>query len=198
MTAKPRRLQPGEHFHVLSPRGALIAGAAYRRGDTLTLTAEQIESQRDRLGNSWADDVSEAGQLARWGEVRIGLGPWPEDTPKLLPGSVEHSEAREAARRAAHALQNPDTRLAALRAVEADFGPSPATSRTVGGPSDPLLRKAADEERARRRAEAAKAPRKPRDLALERSLDEVLDLGRAEAWNRADALREAVEDGGLR
>lgn len=198
MTTKTRPLKAGDRIHILAARGVLLFGLALRRGDELEVTQAQLDSSRDRLDRSWCDDVSENAQRDRWGEVRIGLGPWPEDTPKLVPGSVEHAEAREAARRAAWAITNPEERAAALQRVSEDYGPLGATSRTVGGPTDPALRAAADEERDRRRAEAAKAPRKPRDPAQERSLDELLDLGRAEAWDRSEELRETMEDRGLR
>lgn len=194
-TTEARPLQPGEVLHVLSERGALIAGEAYRRGDTFALTAQQIENTRGRDGGSWTDDISPAGQVGRWGSVRFGIGPWPEGEPKVLPGSVLHEIERQRAREAAYALPTEQLRADALRAVAASYGRATVTSTTVGGPSDPALIRAAAEERAKRLAEAASARPVRRVMADDLDPMSVHDTGAAAALERAAEARDVLAGG---
>lgn len=191
-TTEARALQPGELLHVLSERGALIAGEAYRRGDTFSLTAQQIENTRGRDGASWTDDISPAGQAARWGTPRFGIGEWPEGEPVLVPGSVEHELARQRAREEAYALPTERLRAEALREVAANYGKGATTSTTVGGPSDPQLIRERAEEHARRRAEAASARPARRVMADDLDPVAVLDAGAAAAFTRTLEAREIL------
>ncbi|GAA4678471.1 hypothetical protein [Frondihabitans cladoniiphilus] len=104
--------------------------AAY--GSVVSITAEMVESSRDRHGDSWLDLADDASrQERRWGQVMFARGPWPDGLPRLLPGSDDWAEARENARKAAHHLLTPDERRAALATVEMEYGPAPKTSRTI-------------------------------------------------------------------
>lgn len=127
-TAKP--LKAGDQIHVLAG-GVLFFGEALRRGDSITVTQRQIDEQRDTVGNSWADDLSEAAQLNRWGEVRLGFGPWPADLHTWLHGSPEWQEERESARQRAWRIESPTERAAARAKVEEEFGAAPSTSKTI-------------------------------------------------------------------
>ncbi|MFE6255134.1 hypothetical protein [Agromyces sp. NPDC057865] len=131
-------VSPGDQIHFLQPHSfgisdSWLAGEYMaRRGETVTITDAIIEQSIDREGNSWlalADDPD--AQVARWGRVVFGIGPWPEAEPVLVPGSVEWTEAREIARKAAWSLQDPEARAAARRKVTEDFGAAPTTSSTL-------------------------------------------------------------------
>lgn len=127
--------------------GLIIFGNVHKRGDQIELTAERIEGNRDRLGRSWLDDLSEEGQLARWGEVRVGVGPWPEDLPAWSYGDPLWQMAREQACRAAWRHEDAATRRQALAEVEQIYGPARPTSRTVNSSPDPSIRAAAEQDR---------------------------------------------------
>ena len=74
----------------------------------------------------------EAAQLARWGEVRVRRGPWPDGTPKIKPGTHAWDAARDRARALALALPFEPEQRAALAEVTATYGlPSQAHSRTI-------------------------------------------------------------------
>ena len=149
-TDNPIPAKPGDTIHVLCG-GILAFGLALRRGHSLTLTGEQVASTIDLNGNSWLDDVSDAGQLARWGDIRFGFGPFPADLLPWVPGSRDHTEARERARKAAHRLDDPQARAEALAEVARKFGAAP-TSRTTNEAPNPSARIADDQ---RRRLDAA-------------------------------------------
>lgn len=52
-------------------------GVVLSQGQTVTLSAKQVEQTYDRDGNSWLD-LSEEDQRVKWGEIRFGHGPAPE------------------------------------------------------------------------------------------------------------------------
>lgn len=90
------------------------------------------ELSRDREGNSWVDLLEdEPAQVARWGEVIFRPGSWPQNLPRIKPGTLDHDEAREVARRTAWNINNDADRLAALAAVKAQHGSAPVTSKTI-------------------------------------------------------------------
>ncbi len=128
---QPVPAKPRDVLHVLSG-GVLAFGIALRRGDTIQLSAAMVASTMNAEGHSWLDDISEAGQVKRWGEVRFGLGPWPEGLHKwLAPHDAvwldEFNSAREDALRQPTEAQ----RHAALAEVKARFGDAPQSSRTL-------------------------------------------------------------------
>jgi hypothetical protein len=151
---EPRPAQVGDTIHVLCG-GVLVLGLALRRGHSLVLTEEDIAGTRDRLGDSWCDDLSDAGQLARWGDIRFGFGPFPADLLPYVPGSRDHTEARERARKSAHRLADPQAKAEALAEVTRRFGDAP-TSTTINAAADPSASRA-DEQRRRLDAEGVRS-----------------------------------------
>jgi len=101
------------------------------RGQQLLVTPALRQLNTDRLGNSWLDVLDdEAAQLRRWGKVMARRGPWPSESSRLVPGSAAWAEAREAARQAAHRIEDLGQRERALAQVREEFGALP-TSRTL-------------------------------------------------------------------
>jgi len=199
-------LQPGDQIHVVDPHGVTAFGFNWPRGATIELDAERIASTFNRLGQSWLSDLSEAGQVERWGRIRLGLGAWPEGVDPLIPGSVEHSLARARARALAMGAA-PRDRDEELRKVREQYGTEP-TSSTIAGPTDPALALAAYEERQEAKRAAADAAAKSRrrvDLDTEQERDHMMDVARAASFGRglerqeaqadADAIRERVSRG---
>ena len=123
--------RPGDTLHVLSG-GVLAFGVALRRGDTIKLTAGMVESTLTVDGHSWLDDISTEGQTRRWGEVRFGIGPWPQDLPKWLkPGDATWLDAYNDARQDAYNMPTAAARDAALAELRTKFGDALQTSRTL-------------------------------------------------------------------
>ncbi|MGO4487053.1 hypothetical protein [Microbacterium sp. 2RAF4] len=92
-------------------------GIVLYQGQTVTLTAKQIEQTYDREGNSWLD-LSEEDQRARWGEVRFGHGPAPEgmgigDDDAYGARYHRHQAEVEYAKK----ISDPDERIGALRQI---------------------------------------------------------------------------------
>jgi len=59
--------------------GMFTGGRVLARGDEITVTPELIDLTKDRNGDSWAADLSEDAQRARWGVVRFAPGPLADD-----------------------------------------------------------------------------------------------------------------------
>lgn len=124
-------------------RGFTSASHVTARGETYTVTAALIDASRDAGGRSWLRHlVSDEAQLRRWNEVRFGIGPAPEGMT-AEPGTAEHREQREAARREAWGMPTAQARADALAAVESRFGPAPTTSTTISTSPDPSIAAAA-------------------------------------------------------
>lgn len=134
--------QPGSQVHFLAPitfstkvNSFTGTGANLDRGDTITLTADIIEAQRDRNGDlsrSWLGLLhDEDAQVARFGHVIARPGPWPEGQEVWTYGDRRWETERDAARRRAWALPSEQERHEALAAVEARFGPARSTSKTT-------------------------------------------------------------------
>lgn len=101
-------------------------------GADLIVTDEIRELSKDRNGSSWLDLLGdEAGQIKRWGKVVFVEGPWPDDVPRLQPGSLDFYDARETARQAAWKISDPEERAAALAQVNAEFGPPLPSNKTL-------------------------------------------------------------------
>ncbi len=150
--------RPAEQFHWLvsgviwHPKAPnMFAGTSEisQRGQVVTITAEMLGAS-GWLTKYLGDDDA---QLRKWGEVRIRPGAWPSGEPTWTPGTPEHAEAREAARRAAHAQPTAEARDAALREVQAIYGGMPTTSRTLNASTTSPEQRAAEEQR--RRMDAA-------------------------------------------
>lgn len=142
-TTDPHDLpRPGDQVHFLAPitistkaNSFTGSGANLDRGDTITLTADIIDAQRDRRGNlsrSWVALLhDEHAQVARYGQVIVRPGPWPADQEVWIYGDRRWELARDNARRAAWAIADDADRAVALAAVEERFGPSRTTSQTT-------------------------------------------------------------------
>lgn len=149
---EPWEPTPGHLFHAL--RGGLPIpvghGTTTQRAQTYEITPSLIEDSRDRFGASWLSIIDdEAAQVARWGIVYLAPGAAPADLTPWEPGSAEHWEAREKARREAWAVPQGRERIAALKSVEDVYGPAPTTSRTTNEwkpGSHPTERMAAEQQ----------------------------------------------------
>lgn len=146
----PLPVAPGDQIHAkvtgvtfATGRGFTSASHVTTAGETYTITQQLLEASRDAGGRSWLRHlVSDEAQVRRWGAVRFGIGPAPEGmTPE--PGTAEHREAREQARREAWAQPTAQARTAALAAVESRFGPAPISSTTISTTPDPSIAAAA-------------------------------------------------------
>lgn len=134
----PRPLSAGDQFHAVHSglsiavrAGWVPEGVVLQKAQTVTLTDEMLDANRDREGHCWLDLVDdEHAQILRWGQVMIRRGSAPDDLTPWEPGSADHDLAREKARRAAWALTDEDARSAALAEVDAAYG-RPKTSRTT-------------------------------------------------------------------
>lgn len=139
----------GDILHV-NVAGFTALGRVFRRGEEFTLTEEDIASTIDRNGGSWIDS-----ELAR-PDGRVGAGPWPEGAPRWTLGAPDWQEAREIARQAAWAEQDPAERARKRAEVELEFGAAPSTSRTIAAPLSSPQERAADEQRRRVDAEGVR------------------------------------------
>lgn len=119
----------GVKIHFLAS-GMTVAGRVWRRGDELLITQDIRAACTDRHGFCVLDLTADE-QVERFGRVHWRPGVWPEGQSRLEPGSPEWQDAREAARRGAHAIQNEQERVAALRRVTEEYGPAGPTSRTL-------------------------------------------------------------------
>lgn len=112
----------------LTPNGI---GQTLRPGSTFRVDHALTEAARDRTGSSWVDLIDdEPSQLALWGVVRFRRGPAPAELLRPERGSAEWAEAREAARQAAHKIEDEAEKHAALQRVRDEYGPAP-TSKTL-------------------------------------------------------------------
>lgn len=101
-------------------------------GQEVTITEGMYEASRNQKGETWLDLVDdEEAQTERWGHVMLRRGPWPEGEVRVRHGSTPWSEQRRAALEEALNLANPEDRHAAVRSVEARYGPALQTSRTI-------------------------------------------------------------------
>ncbi len=103
-----------------------------RRGDELLIDRALVQANTDRTGRCPVLELldDEPAQAAVWGRVMVRRGPWPDGESRIEPGSAEWSDAREAARQAAHAIEDETDRARALAAVREEYGDVP-TSKTL-------------------------------------------------------------------
>lgn len=129
-------LRPGDRFHWL--RSGVVfrvsedwgGSEISQRGQTVTVTDALLRANRDRLGGSWLDLLTDEAQITQWGEIRWRPGPAPADLQPWTPGSAEQDIARDRARAAAWALPEGPGRDQALANVDKMFGRL-KTSRTL-------------------------------------------------------------------
>lgn len=135
-TDEPVRVKAGDTLHGLIPEAHLIGGYALARGDEMMVTAQLLADSKDRNGDSAMDDLSESAQVRRWGQVRLGIGPWPRDEqgnkkPSWLPGDPVWAQEREKARRLAWAEVDPAIRQQKLARVREIYGDAATSSKTL-------------------------------------------------------------------
>lgn len=134
--------KPGDQIHFLVSGCTIprehIADVS-RRGQTITITQALLDASVDRNNDSWLD-LTEEDQQARYGVVRWRRGPAPDDMESWTRGTAEADMAREAARKLAFSIADPQAQALALAEVYKKFGRKP-TSRTLS-----VIR--SDEERA--------------------------------------------------
>jgi hypothetical protein len=120
---------PGTRIHAL--QAIVLCDVALRRGDTLILTQKMINLTINAHGKSFlslADD--EDGQIAKYGEVKFGLGEFPADLTPWVKGSPDEDIERDRRMRLAWAKTNPTERYDELDAIRRELG-STKTSRTI-------------------------------------------------------------------
>ncbi|KQS57823.1 hypothetical protein ASG36_14625 [Geodermatophilus sp. Leaf369] len=95
-------------------------------GADFIVTPEILEAARrnSRDGRS-IFDLSEEEQVARWGEVKLKRGPWPEGKTRHEPGGIRWITAREEAVYRANNLATEGEQKAARARIAAEFGPVP-------------------------------------------------------------------------
>jgi hypothetical protein len=131
MTAKkpePSELDPLVHV----VRSGITISVRPGFGQVLEYGQELVLTPELRALNPWLDFYDEPDeQIARYGTEVVRPGPWPKDVPRSEPGTWQHAEEREAARKAAWHLPTREARAAALAKVDQMYGPPPTTSRTI-------------------------------------------------------------------
>ncbi|TFC81160.1 hypothetical protein E3T23_06590 [Cryobacterium cheniae] len=86
MTQTPHLpVQPGDVIHFLVTGLSVFdfpgRGHVARQGDELTITPELITASWDGSNHSWLELADNpAAQLARYGAVHFGIGPYPANT----------------------------------------------------------------------------------------------------------------------
>lgn len=133
-TKAPTVIEPFE-VHFLGPLTVAVDRrnhASMEYGCVLTINQENYEASRDRNGRSWIDTLldDEEAQIRCWGRVRVRRGGWPDDLPRIEPGSQRWWDAADGERREAHRIEDEAERGRALRAIRAKYGSQP-TSRTL-------------------------------------------------------------------
>jgi hypothetical protein len=122
--------------HFLAPLTVHLAASSngarvveYGHEINLTPAVRALNTGRD--GSCVFDLLHDEGaRVRRFGKVVMRPGPWPESVSRLLPGSFEWEDMREARRQAAWRIEDEDKRRQALAQLRADF-PSAPTSRTL-------------------------------------------------------------------
>lgn len=110
--------------------GITVAGYVLRRGETIALTAAQVDDTRDKFGDSWLDQT-EDDQIARWGSVKFGLGEAPDDMHAWQDDTLARAGARDAEREDALRIVDRTERIKALAAIDEKYG-RPATQWSLG------------------------------------------------------------------
>jgi hypothetical protein len=147
--------KPGDQLHFLVSGFSIPrehVSEVSTRGQTVTVTQALLDASINRLGESWLE-ATEEEQEARYGAVRWRRGPAPDDLESWTPGSVEHDEAREKARKLAFSIADPQAQAQALAEVYAKFGRR-STSKTlqhIRGDEERAVADRAEAEREARR-----------------------------------------------
>ena len=138
-TASARTVKVGDVVHAVATGLTIVRttslwggdpALSLTKGDQFVVTQQMLDADLDRHGRpGWSGIVhDENAQFAKWGRVYVAPGPAPEGMPSWEHGSPDWAEARETARKAAHAETDPQRRAQALRRVQEVFGAAPTTS----------------------------------------------------------------------
>jgi len=120
--------KPGDTIHALG--AILLCEVALKRGDTLTLTADQIALTFDKNGKSFLSLVDdEDAQIDKWGEALIGPGTFPSHLKPYTVGGVDEQVEKERAILDAYLLKDPEAQQRALQHINRTFS-AQKTSRT--------------------------------------------------------------------
>lgn len=118
--------KPGDVLTVTSSMSLALTpegGRVYTRGTVLTVTDEWIEASRNRLGESYLDDLSPEAQTARWGAVKFVPGDQSETVQwwnEGDEGSLNYARQLEKERIAT--IGDPVARAEAAEAARATYG----------------------------------------------------------------------------
>ena len=113
---------PGDQLHFLKSGFTFSAsldnhsGQVSERGQVVTITQSLIDASRDRYGSSWLERLEDLENEF------FAIGPWPENEPVFLAGSVEHAWEAERQRTIAHAIVDEFQRGAELARIRKEFG----------------------------------------------------------------------------
>jgi hypothetical protein len=139
MTATKQTVKAGDQIHFLRTgftyprvRGAHVESEVSRRGETLVISAEDLEVGKDRNGASWLDLVHDPDlQIARYGTVQVAPGAAPEGMRPWIVGDPDAEVERDRRRRIAFANADDEIRNTELRRIEQEFGPRPDANSIV-------------------------------------------------------------------
>lgn len=106
---------------VFSAVGDAIGATVLYQGQTFTVTPEEYEMSKDRIGLSWLD-LSPEQQVKRWGMVKFAEGPPPEDLKFAGDDEGYQYKAGTRAREQALLISNPVERAEALAKVRDEYG----------------------------------------------------------------------------
>lgn len=104
-----------------SPAGDAATGRVLYKGETFTVSAEEYELSKDRIGRSWLD-LTPDEQVARWGMQKFGTGTAPEDMTFAGDDEGYQYKAGTRAREQALLISHPVERAEALAAIEKRYG----------------------------------------------------------------------------
>lgn len=115
---------------LMVPHNNFANRVAYR-GEVLHLTAEQVESAKDRNGFSWLD-MTDEDQEARWGEIKFKIGDHSAEIGFLGDDdSTVRFRRRENAVIAARRITDPVERAAALKEITDTYGAPDSGQRSI-------------------------------------------------------------------
>jgi hypothetical protein len=125
-------LTSGVLWHARTPNMWGGTSEVSRRGQTVTITQDMLEA------SPWIARYlgDEEAQIAKWGEVRIAPGAFPDDLDPWTPGTPEAEAAYWKAHDAAWAETDPAERDRKLRTLREQFGAAPSAQRSSSGRSN--------------------------------------------------------------
>ncbi|MDR6691316.1 hypothetical protein J2X55_002228 [Microbacterium sp. 1154] len=159
--------QPGEEVHCLVPGTVLYNGDVFgggeplRAGQVFIVTAAMIEASRDRHGQYRGVSLvhePEMQQALYKGKILFAPGRPADDFVPWTYGDAVWAEAREIARREAHAKPTDAERRQALAEVHRKYGPAANTSWSSNTAMTTSERQAIAEDQARRTAASMGIP----------------------------------------